>query len=161
MGRPVPKWPLDPDVIWQHFPVNNNESYLRGREDVIWQHQLLKIAMTHPFSGLRVRTVTINSNDVPPSNMFGHVPPHLSIKPCLDMTSFGNLLLLFIAMTYSGCDLRLSIVTKNCDDILTRACLCMTPLNMFGHVPIPSPVNKILSSHDVIWRRTITIYSDD
>ena len=30
--------------------------------------------MTHSFSGLIVRTTTINSGDVPPLNMFEHVP---------------------------------------------------------------------------------------
>ena len=79
--------------------------------------------MTHHLPNLRVRTLTINSGDVPPSNMFGHVPPHLSIKPCLDMTSCGNLLLLFIAMTHAGCSLKLCSVTKNSDDIYPRACL--------------------------------------
>ena len=91
---------MTPGVIGNTFPVNNDKSYSRGRDDVIWQHMLLKIAMTNSLSNLKVRTLTINSGDVPPtSNMFRHVPPHLSTKPCLDMTSFGNYLL-FIAMTH-------------------------------------------------------------
>ena len=50
-----------------------------------------------------IPTVTIYSKEVPPP--FKHVwarTPHLSIKHCLDMTSFGNVELLFIAMTYVG-----------------------------------------------------------
>ena len=75
--------------------------------------------MTHAGRGLKLCTVAINSGDVPSLNMFGHVPPpHLSIKPCLDMTSFGNVLLLFIAMTHAGCGLKLCRVTKNRDDKL-------------------------------------------
>ena len=38
VGDSAPKWPLDPDVIWQHFPVYNDEAYLRGQDDVIWKH---------------------------------------------------------------------------------------------------------------------------
>ena len=95
--------------------------------------------MTHSFSGLRVRTLTINSGDVPPSNMFGHVSPHLSIKPWLDMTSFGNLLLLFIAMTHAGCGLRQCTVSKNSDDISPRACLGRTP--PFKHVRARTPLS--------------------
>ena len=36
-----------------------------------------------------------------PLFMFGPYPHQLSIKPCLTITSFCNLLLLFIAMTYT------------------------------------------------------------
>ena len=32
---------------------------------------------------------------------------------------------------------------------------------MFGHVPLPPPVNQTLSRHNVIWQPTVTIYSDD
>ena len=36
------------------------------------------------------------------------------------------------------------------------------PSNMFGHVPPPPPpVNQTLSRHDIIWQRSVTIYSDD
>ena len=81
---------------------------------------LLFLAMNHAGCGVKLCTVTKNSDDVYPSaclgrtpsiNMFGHVPaspPYdLSIKPYLDMTSFGNLLLLLIAMTRAGCSLKL------------------------------------------------------
>ena len=43
--------------------------------------------------------------------------PHLSIKLCPDMTSFGNLLSLFIAMTHAECGLKLCTITNNSDDI--------------------------------------------
>ena len=46
------------------FSVNNDESYLRGQDDS-FGNTLLKIEMTHPLSGLRVCTLTINSGDVP------------------------------------------------------------------------------------------------
>ena len=105
---------------------------------LIWQHLLLKITMTHPLFNLRIRTLTINSGDVPPLKHVRARTPQLSIKLCLDMTSFGNVLLLFIAMTHAGCGLKLCSVTKNSDDIYRRACLGRTPpLNMFGHVPPP------------------------
>ena len=92
--------------------------------------------MTNPLPNLRVRTLTINSDDIypraclsrTPLNMFGHVPPHLSIKPYLDMTSFGHVLLLFIAMTHAGCGLKLCTVTINSDDIYPRG--------MFGQDPL-------------------------
>ena len=113
---------------------------------------LLNIAMTHSFSGLRVRTLTINSGDVPLSNMFGHVPP-LSIKPCLDMTSFGNLLLLFIAMTHAGCGLKLYTVAINSGDV--------PPLKHVRERTRLPPVNQTLSRHDVIWQLIVTIYSDN
>ena len=73
-----------------HVPPNAPHPSIK--HDVIWQHLLLKIAMTHPLSNLRVRTLNINSGDVPaPQTCLGtYQPPHLSIKPCLDMTSFGN-----------------------------------------------------------------------
>ena len=58
--------------------------------------------------------------DPPSLNISGHVPvlPHLSNKACLEMTSFGNVLLLFIAMTHAGCGLKLCRVTTNRDDKL-------------------------------------------
>ena len=89
--------------------------------------------MTYPLSVLYLSSVTKNSDDIYPRACLGRTP-HLSIKPCLDMTSFGNLLLLIIAMTYN-----------------------------LGHVwaGLPPPVNQTLSRHDVIWQPTVTIYSDD
>ena len=95
------------DVIGNTFSVNNDESDLRGRYDVIWQNLLLKIAMTHPLSNLKVRTLTINSGDVPPSNMFGHVPPLKHVRartPPLRRHIGGYLsiiMLLYIAMTHA------------------------------------------------------------
>ena len=83
--------------------------------------------MSHPLSGLRVRTITIGSNNIYPRACLGRTP-HLSIKPCLDMTSFGKRLLLFIAMTHACCGLRLCTVSKNSNDIYLRACLGRTPL---------------------------------
>ena len=56
----------------------------------------LKIAMTHAEFGINKRSLTLNSNDI-----IGHArAPHHLIKLCLDITSFGNVLLLFIAMTF-------------------------------------------------------------
>ena len=66
-------------------------------------------------------------------------PPDLSIKFCLDMTSFGNVLILFIAMPHAGCGLKQYCVTKNSADVLTQACTNTYPPNMFGHVPFPTP----------------------
>ena len=115
---------------------------LRGRDDS-FGNTLLKIAMTHPLSNLRVRTLTINSGDVPPRTYLGTYPP-LSIKPCLDIVIWQLLtiysddscrcgLKLWQLLTiYSDdscrCDLKLYTVTKNSDDILTRACLGRYPL---------------------------------
>ena len=78
--------------------------------------------MTHANCGLRLCTVTINSDNILTraclgrysltSNMLGHISfPHLSIKPGLDMTSFKNYIL-FIAMNNADCGLILSIITK-------------------------------------------------
>ena len=57
------------------------------------------------------RTVTIYSDD-----MFGPVPlfPHLSIKPCLDIKPFCNVLLLFIMMIYSGTYPHPHLSSKTC-----------------------------------------------
>ena len=64
------------DVIGNTFPVKNDESDLRLQYDVIWQHLLLKIAMTHPLSNLRVRTLTTNIGEVPPpQTCSGTYPP--------------------------------------------------------------------------------------
>ena len=120
MGRPGKKWPLNHDVIWQHFSCKQRWVIFAWAGWHIWQHLLLKIAMTHPLFNLRVRTLTINSGDLPfPSTCSGKYPlaPHLSIKPCLDMTSLGNRLLLFIAMTRAGCCLRLCSFTVNSGDV--------------------------------------------
>ena len=66
--------------------------------------------MTHAGCGLKLCSVTINSG-----NILGHVPPppDLSTKHCLDITSFGNALLLYIEMTDAGCGLKLCTFTKN------------------------------------------------
>ena len=50
-------------------------SELRERDLYTFGNTLLKIAISHPLSNLRVRTFTINSGDVPPLGMFGQVPP--------------------------------------------------------------------------------------
>ena len=73
--------------------------------------------MTHVLSGVRVRTLTINRDDI-----FGHFPSPLSISPCLDMTSFGNVLLLKIGMTHPLSILRVRTVTINSGDIAIRTC---------------------------------------
>lgn len=62
---------------------------------------ITKIAMIYPSSYLRVRNLTINSGNKLALNMFGHVNLHLSINLFLDITSFGNYLIL-IAMTHIG-----------------------------------------------------------
>ena len=64
--------------------------------------------------------------------------PQLSIKPCLNITSFGNLLLLFIAMTHEGCGLKLCDDTMISNVIYPRHVWARPPLNMFGHLP-PTP----------------------
>ena len=80
---------------------------------LIWQHLLLKIAITHPLSGLRVRTLTIYSNDVPPTmTSYRGVPVNHNVTIYSDDTSMGvpptitsyrgvpvNHMLLYIAMT--------------------------------------------------------------
>ena len=74
----------------------------------------------------------------------GHVwagPPHehvrartpMSIKPCLDITSFGNRLLLFIAMTHAGCGLRLCRLTKTRDD---KLCSPLSETQVDGEVKL-------------------------
>ena len=111
--------------------------------------------------------------------MSGHVPPPLrhvwahttlSIKPCLNMTSFGNLLFLFIAMTHAGCGFKLcnvAIISGNVPPLTCSGTFPPSnmfghvphPLNMFGHVPpprtcsgtyLPPSVNQTLSGHYVI-----------
>ena len=140
------KWPFDPDVIWQHISCKQRwvihawvgwrhlATLLRGRDDSFGK-TLLKIAKTHTISCLRVRILTINNGDVPPPWTCSgtYPPPNLSIKPCLDMTSFGNLLLLIIALTHAGCGLKLCTVTINSDDIYPRACLARTLLKLGIH----------------------------
>ena len=120
--------------------------------------QLLKISMTYLFGHVLAG----------PSH-FEHVfantlLPQVAIKPCLDMTSFGNLLLLFIDMTLAGCGLKLWTVNKHSNDIPSWACTCTCPpphfLNMLMHVP-PLLVNQTLSRHDVNWQHTVTIINDD
>ena len=74
------------------------------------------------------------------------------------MTSFGNQLLLFIAMIHAGCCLKLCTVTKNRDDIYLRHVWAAPPLkhdrarpplkHILAHTP--PPVNKTLFIHDVI-----------
>ena len=110
--------------------------------------------MTHPLSNLRVRTITINRVDVtlPPRTCLNLYPP-LPIKPCLDMTSFDNILLLFIAMTHARCGLYLCTVTINSGVVLSfQTC---------SGTYSPTPVTQTLSRHEVIWQFTVTIYSDD
>ena len=87
-----------------------------SRHDVIWQP--IVTIYSDDSCKVWVITVTISSGDVtPPQTCSVTYPPHLSIKPCLDMTSFGNLLLQYIAMTHAGCGLKLCTVTINSDDI--------------------------------------------
>ena len=72
--------------------------------------------------------------------MFEMVTLHLSLKPCLDMTSFGKNLL-FIAMTHVGVPEGYVQLPKIAMTYLLRYVWESTlpPSNMFGHVP---PVNK-------------------
>ena len=49
------------------------------------------------------------------------------------MTSFGNLLLLFIEMTHAGCGLRLCRVTKNRDD---KLCSPLSETQVDGEVKL-------------------------
>ena len=98
--------------------------------------------MTHPLSGIRVRTITKNSGDVPKACL-GRTSPlkhvRAGIPPPVNQTLSRHdviwQLLLFIAMAHAGCGLRLCTVTKNSDDILTQACLGTYLPNKFGHVP--------------------------
>ena len=102
---------------------------------------LQKIEMIHPLSNIRVRTLTINSGDVPsPSNIFGHVPPppHLTLKPCLDMISFGNLLLLKIAMTHP----LSNIIIRNLN--INRGDVTLLPRTCLGSYPFPLPIKLVL-----------------
>ena len=71
---------------------------------------LLKIAMTYTLGH-------VWAGPPPHEHVRARTPlPHLSIKLCLDMTSFGSVLLLFIAMTHAGYGLKLRTVTINSDD---------------------------------------------
>ena len=107
------RWVILAWAGWRHL-----ETLLRGRDDS-FGNTLLKIAMTHPLSGLRVRTLTINSGDVPPLK---HVRARTLPPPPVNQTLsrhdviFGNIMLLFIAMTHAGCSLKLYTVTKNSND---------------------------------------------
>ena len=104
-----------PEHIWTRIPLkhvrsrtplplkhvrNGNPSPVTltlSRHDVIWQ-KLTIYSDDSCRCAWRLCTVTNNSDDIltrvclgkylPPSNMFGHVPP--VNKPCQDMTSFGN-----------------------------------------------------------------------
>ena len=111
---------------------------------------LLFIAMSHARCGLMLCTVTKNSNNILTraclgkylalKNVYASTPFLLSIKPCLKMTSFGNVLLLFIAMTHAKCGFKLITVTKNSVDILTRACLGrQSPQTCSGMYPTCQP----------------------
>ena len=109
MADSAPKWPLDPDVIWQHFvrwfilqQTANSHSCVGAMTS--FSNTLLKIAMSHALSEQRVRTLTEIIDDVPPiRNCSGTFPhrPHLSIN-----------LILYIAMTHTGCGLKLCTVIK-------------------------------------------------
>ena len=101
--------------------------------------------------------------------MFGHVLPsspqtwlgtyshfHLSIKFCLHMTLFGNVLLLFIAMTHAGCGLRLCTVTKNRNDIHTQACLGTYYLPPHKHDWARTPISTCQSNSVYTWRYLAT-----
>ena len=104
---------------------------------------LLLIAITYTVEHVWARTH--------PLNMFGHLPtPHLLIKPCLDMTSFGNLLLLFIAMTHAECGLKLCSVINNSDDIYPRACLGKDTL--LEHVRARSPPQHVRTRTRLIYQ---------
>ena len=90
--------------------------------------------MTHAGCGIKLCIVTKNSDDIYPRACLGTYPPlHLSIKPCLDMTSFGNVLLLFIAMTHAGCGLKLCSVTKFSDD---KLCSPLSETQVDGEVKL-------------------------
>ena len=126
----------------------------------LWRHigeylsikMLLYIAMTHAWAyppplwrhieGVPVNhNVTKNSDDIYSRACLGRTPlkhvrartPHLSIKLCLDMTSFGNVLLLFIAMTHAGCGFKLCRVTKNRDD---KLCSPLSETQVDGEVKL-------------------------
>ena len=58
---------------------------------------------------------------------------YIAMTNALDMTSFGNLLLLFIAMTHAGCGLRLFRVTKNLND---KLCCPLSETQVDGEVKI-------------------------
>ena len=81
------RWVILAWVGWRHLVT-----LLRGRDDSIGK-MLLKITMSHPLFNLRVRTLTVNSDDT----CMG-VPP-------LSMTSYRGYLpikmLLYIAMTHA------------------------------------------------------------
>ena len=120
--------------------------------------------MTHAECGFKLCTVTKNSDDVystaclDRTPLHEHVrartrPPYLSIKPYLDTTSFGNLLLLFIAITHAGCSLKLCSVNINSGDVPSPH------KHVRARIP-PAPVNQTLSRHDVIRQPTLTIYND-
>ena len=83
--------------------------------------------------------------DPPPplEHVWKRISPHLSIKPCLAMTSFVNTLL-NIKMTY------------------TLGHLWAGPFPL-EHVwaRTPQPVYQTLFRQDVIWQRIVTIYSND
>ena len=116
--------------------------------------------MTQPLSGLRVRTLTINSGDVPPLTGSGPYPPPVN------QTLSRHDVIWQPTVTINSDDscrggLKLCTVTKNGDDIYLRACLTKTPPLKHVRARTPPPVNKTLSRHDVIWQRIVTIYSDD
>ena len=81
---------------------------------------LLKIAMTYTIGHVWASTpfpqTCSSTYPVPLKHVRARTVPHLSIKLCLGITSFGNVLLLFIAMTHAGCGLKLCTVTINSDD---------------------------------------------
>ena len=64
--------------LWRHlatlFTLNSDKSFLRGRHNVIWQHLLLKIAMTYLLYWLRVRTLIINTDNILPRACLGKYP---------------------------------------------------------------------------------------
>ena len=91
-------------------------------------------------------------------------PPTPPVNQSLSRHEFIlNLLLLFLAIIHAGCILTHCTITINSDDVP------LSPLNMFGQVPIfskmfghlpPATVNQTVFRHDVIWQ-LITIHSDD
>ena len=58
--------------FWRHLETL---SWLRERDLCTFGNTLLKIAMTHPLSGLRVWTLTKYSDDIYPKACLGRTPP--------------------------------------------------------------------------------------
>ena len=137
---------------------------MRGWDNVIWQHMLLKIARTPLLSGLRVRTLTINICDVLPPHL-EHVRARNPLPPVKQTLSkhdviwqrtvtiysdyiWARTLPPLVNQTLSSHDVICQHLTKSSDDIYPRACLgktCHHPYsNKFGNVPPPPLFNLTL-----------------